>query len=117
VVVLGERHLLRLVRDYVAYYNADRPDTSLDGDSPIARSVESTSAPASLFRASEDFTIGTAGPHDERLRVFEPPQIRSSMRIISTAVDAFMCLRRPSAVFYPGSKKATVSLAEALATS
>ena len=40
VIVLGERHLLRLIRAYVAYYNVDRPHMSLDGDAPIARSVE-----------------------------------------------------------------------------
>jgi hypothetical protein len=40
VIVLGERHLLRLVRGYIAYYNEDRPHMSLAGDAPIARSVE-----------------------------------------------------------------------------
>ena len=40
VIVLGERHLLRLLRAYVAYYNVDRPHMSLDGDAPIARGVE-----------------------------------------------------------------------------
>ncbi len=40
VIVLGERHLLRLVRDYVAYYNADLPHLSLDADSPSGRAIE-----------------------------------------------------------------------------
>jgi putative transposase len=40
VVVFGERHLLRLVRDYVAYYNADRPHLSLGRDAPNTRAVE-----------------------------------------------------------------------------
>jgi putative transposase len=40
VVVLGERHLLRLVRQHVAYYNDDRPHMSLRGDAPIARAIE-----------------------------------------------------------------------------
>jgi transposase InsO family protein len=40
VVVLGPRHLLRLVRAHVAYYNADRPHMSLDGDAPVTRAVE-----------------------------------------------------------------------------
>ena len=40
VIVLGERHLLRLVRQYTLYYNADRPHMSLDGDAPEARAVE-----------------------------------------------------------------------------
>jgi hypothetical protein len=38
--VLGERHLWRLVRDYVACYNVDRPHMSLDRDSPAGRVVE-----------------------------------------------------------------------------
>jgi putative transposase len=40
VVVLGERHLLHLVRQHARYYNEDRPHMSLDGDSPVARAVE-----------------------------------------------------------------------------
>ncbi len=40
VIVLGERHLLRIVRDYVAYFNADRPHMSLDGDAPVGRAIE-----------------------------------------------------------------------------
>jgi transposase InsO family protein len=40
VIVLGERHLLRLVREHVAYYNADRPHMSLDGDAPAVRTIE-----------------------------------------------------------------------------
>ncbi len=40
VIVLGERHLLRLVRPHVAYYNEDRPHMSLGGDAPVPRDVE-----------------------------------------------------------------------------
>jgi transposase InsO family protein len=40
VIVLGQRHLLRLVRQYALYYNADRPHMSLDGDAPEVRAVE-----------------------------------------------------------------------------
>jgi putative transposase len=39
VVVLGEDHLRRLLRDYVAYYNADRVHTRL-ADAPDGRPVE-----------------------------------------------------------------------------
>jgi transposase InsO family protein len=39
VVVLGEGHLRRLVRDYVDYYNAERVHTSL-GDAPAGRACE-----------------------------------------------------------------------------
>ncbi len=44
VIVLGERHLLRLVRQHVAYYNSDRPHMSLGGDSPVSRDVEPPTA-------------------------------------------------------------------------
>lgn len=40
VIVLGERHLLRLVRDYVRFYNDDRPHLALDGDAPAGRAAE-----------------------------------------------------------------------------
>lgn len=44
VIVVGERHLLRLVRQHVAYYNEDRPHISLDRDAPVARAVQPPSA-------------------------------------------------------------------------
>jgi hypothetical protein len=40
VIVLGERHLLHLVRKHVAYYNDDRPHMALRADSPVGRAVE-----------------------------------------------------------------------------
>jgi transposase InsO family protein len=40
LIVVGERHLLRAARDYVAYYNNDRPHMSLHGDAPVSRYVE-----------------------------------------------------------------------------
>ncbi|HKA14892.1 MAG TPA: transposase [Myxococcota bacterium] len=39
VVVLSEDHLRRLLRDYVAYYNAERVHTSI-GDAPAGRAAE-----------------------------------------------------------------------------
>ena len=39
VVVLGEDHLRRLLRAYVAYYNAERVHTSI-GDAPEGRIAE-----------------------------------------------------------------------------
>jgi putative transposase len=44
VIVLGERHLLRLIRQHVAYYTSDRPHMSLGGDSPVTRYVEPPTA-------------------------------------------------------------------------
>jgi transposase InsO family protein len=40
VVVLNERHLLRLLRGYVSYYNADRTHLGLGGDAPARRAIE-----------------------------------------------------------------------------
>jgi hypothetical protein len=39
VVVLSENHLRRLLREYVAYYNAERVHTSI-GDAPKGRASE-----------------------------------------------------------------------------
>jgi len=44
VIVLGQRHLLCLVRAHVAYYNQDRPHMSLEGDAPITRAIETASS-------------------------------------------------------------------------
>ena len=40
VIPFGRRHLLRVLREYVEYYNADRPHQSLDRNSPVPRSIE-----------------------------------------------------------------------------
>ena len=40
VIVLGERHLRRLLRDYVEYYNEDRTHCSLEKDAPCLRPVQ-----------------------------------------------------------------------------
>jgi transposase InsO family protein len=40
VIVLGERHLLGLVRQHASYYNEDRPRPSLGGNAPVSRSSE-----------------------------------------------------------------------------
>lgn len=40
VIVIGERHLLRLLREYIAYCNGDRPHLLLDADTPAGRGVE-----------------------------------------------------------------------------
>jgi transposase InsO family protein len=40
VIVLSERHLLRLVQEHMRYYNEDRPHMTLDGDAPVSRAVQ-----------------------------------------------------------------------------
>ena len=37
---VGERHLLRLVRQHASYYNEDRPHMALGRDAPITRTVQ-----------------------------------------------------------------------------
>jgi len=44
VIVLSERHLRRVLRTYLAYYNVTRPHQSLDNDSPCRRAVQSVSS-------------------------------------------------------------------------
>ena len=44
MVVLGERHILHLVRQHARYYNEERPHMSLGGDAPLARAVEAREA-------------------------------------------------------------------------
>jgi putative transposase len=44
VIVLGERHLLRLVRQHASYYNEDRPHMALECDAPITRAVQPPSS-------------------------------------------------------------------------
>jgi transposase InsO family protein len=44
VIVLGEQHLRRLLRDYVVYYNAERVHTQLR-DSPAGRPTENRPSP------------------------------------------------------------------------
>ena len=39
VIVLGERHLLHLLRCYASYYNRSRTHLSLSKDAPMGRSV------------------------------------------------------------------------------
>jgi transposase InsO family protein len=42
VIVLGERHLWRVLNSYFAYYNGSRTHMSLANDAPISRSVETS---------------------------------------------------------------------------
>jgi hypothetical protein len=70
VIVLNERHLRRLLKTYVAYYNRWRTHRSLEGDAPDTRPVRPAS-PHELqkFRLSKGF-ITTTCP---RLHEFSGP--------------------------------------------
>ena len=46
LIVLNEAHLRRLIRDYIAYYHADRIHDSLEKDAPTMRPVSSKPAPS-----------------------------------------------------------------------
>jgi len=43
VIVLHERHLMRILRDYFSYYHRCRPHLSLDRNSPEPRPIEPSS--------------------------------------------------------------------------
>jgi hypothetical protein len=63
IVVLDERHLRRLLQEYVAYYDADRVHSSI-GDAPEGRSPETRpDGPATVTTpsASADSTIDPLG--------------------------------------------------------
>ena len=40
LIILGDQHLRRILKDYVAYYNHCRPHLSLDSNAPLLRDVE-----------------------------------------------------------------------------
>jgi hypothetical protein len=45
VIALDERHMLRLMRDYVRYHHEDRIHDSLEKDTPDKRAIERKPAP------------------------------------------------------------------------
>jgi transposase InsO family protein len=80
VIVLGERHLLRLVRQHVAYYNQDRPHMSLARDAPVARArqVELIPQPGPHCRGPDwrdvrDSLVPESGARPEAGRVVAHP--------------------------------------------
>jgi hypothetical protein len=82
VIVFNEDHLRRLLRDYVAYYNAERVQAVIR-DAPEARAIEARPSPdakgVGLPRATRKlrflpFSIATCGkkqPSDRRWRPFD----------------------------------------------
>jgi len=45
VVVFGQRHAIRLVREYIAYHHEDRTHLGLDKDTPLGRAVTPRPSP------------------------------------------------------------------------
>ncbi len=43
VIILGESHLSRVMKEYVEYYHESRPHQSLDRNAPVPREIESAS--------------------------------------------------------------------------
>ena len=54
VLLLGEAHLRRVLREYFAYYHDSRPHQSLDGNAPRPREIE----PASQGRIVAEPRVG-----------------------------------------------------------
>jgi hypothetical protein len=89
VIVFHERHLRRLLRSYLAYYNATRPHQSLHNGSPIGE-VQMPRAGASLrSRRSAAFITG----------IIAPPECCAIQRLRATPVRGrrLSCFLSPSA--------------------
>jgi transposase InsO family protein len=81
VIVLGERHLLRLVKAHTGYYNEDRPQMARQGDAPVSRAVEVPgSGPVSRLLALVASIIDTRGLHEPVRRVFRHDNRRRCRR-------------------------------------
>src|SRR5262249_61090251 len=68
VIVFSERHLRRLLRRYLAYYNATRPHQALHSDSPMhVKCSRQPPGESSRRRRSADFiTVISASPDPVR---------------------------------------------------
>ena len=65
--MINERHLRRLLRRYLAYYNATRPHQSLHNQSPIrAQYNRERTSTSSRFRKSAAFTTAISAPPEYR---------------------------------------------------
>src|ERR1035437_7284084 len=64
VVVLGEEHLRRILKNYADYYNSVRTHRSLDKDAPVSRPVQRTGSIKSFP------TLGGLHHHYVRVKVF-----------------------------------------------
>jgi putative transposase len=63
VIVLNERHLMRLLQSYVNYYHRYRTHRALDMDTPVPRPVQ----PPELGRVREVPEVGGLHRHYERI--------------------------------------------------
>jgi len=68
VIALDERHLLRLMRDYVNYYQDDRIHDSPSKDTPNGRPTEQKPSSKARFRlrAWADCIIGISGKRQHK---------------------------------------------------
>jgi hypothetical protein len=84
VVVLSERHLRRVLRTYLAYYNVTRPHQSLDNDSPCRRAVQSVSPGISSPspRSAGFITASSTRPDPQRSSSARPTTIICSDRSV-----------------------------------
>jgi uncharacterized protein (DUF488 family) len=73
VIVLGERHLRRVLRSNVDYYHHCRTHRSLDMDAPEPRAIQ----PPEMGRVKKIPEVGGLHHHYERIirRYFRNPQI------------------------------------------
>jgi putative transposase len=63
IIVLSERHLMRLLESYVDYYHRYRTHRALDMDAPVPRPVQ----PPELGRVREVPEVGGLHHHYERV--------------------------------------------------
>jgi putative transposase len=73
VIVLNERHLKRLMNEYVRYYHDDRTHLGLENKHlPDARPMRPLAQMATLFPCRDwaDYIIATTWPHEKRQRTF-----------------------------------------------
>ncbi len=69
VLILGDEHLARLVREYVPFYNEGRPHQALDQQQPVPRAPETTGGIVSLPSSGVFIRLPPSGmtrPYDAR---------------------------------------------------
>ena len=88
VIVLNERHLRRLLKDYVRYYHEDRTHLGLEKDTPGGRVA--ASAPGSVHKVISLPRLG--GLHHRYavagLQTECTPKVRSLTAIRATGIEA-----------------------------